>query len=182
MKIMTPTIFVGKKKKGKFSNNTRFFTEEVSIENLTKFFEGEVISHEVILSKTAALYDPLGFEAPLKVFGSFICRRALIESSGDPLREVNSDTRQLFMQYLYQVKMLDTLVFKRNKRGMERAKDDMLILFTDAGYHGSMMIMYFGHVFEEGLKIEFAFSIGNLNNESGNIPRNELDIMERGTK
>ena len=26
------------------------------------------------------------------------------------------------------------------------------------------------------------FSIGNLNNESGNIPRNELDIMERGTK
>ena len=26
------------------------------------------------------------------------------------------------------------------------------------------------------------FSIGNLNNESSNIPRNELDIMERGTK
>ena len=30
--------------------------------------------------------------------------------------------------------------------------------------------------------MEFVFSIGNLNNESGNIPRNELDIMERGTK
>ena len=79
----------------------RFFKEEVSIENLTKFFEGEVISHETILFKTAALYDPLGFAAPIKVFGSFICRKALIESSGDPLEEVNSDTHQLFMQYMF---------------------------------------------------------------------------------
>ena len=110
---MTPKIFIGKKKKGKYSDDTRFFTGEVSVKNLIKFFEGEVISHEVILSKTAALYDPLGFAAPLKVFGSFICRRALIESSGDPLREVGSDTRQLFMQYLYQVKKLDTLLFKQ---------------------------------------------------------------------
>jgi len=78
----------------------------------------------------------------VKVFGSFICRKALIESLGDPLKEVNSDT----MQYLFQVKMSDTLVSKRNKHRMERAKDDMLILFTDAGYHGSMMILYHGHV------------------------------------
>ena len=34
----------------------------------------------------------------------------------------------------------------------------------------------------EELKLEFVFSIGNLNNEGGNIPRNELDILERGTK
>ena len=129
----------------------RFFKEEVSIENLTKFFEGEVISHETILFKTAALYDPLGFAAPIKVFGSFICRKALIESSGDPLEEVNSDARQLFMQYMFRVKMLDNLVFQRNKHRMERSKDDMLILFTDAGYHASMMILYLWHMAEDGL-------------------------------
>ena len=45
-----------------------------------------------------------------------------------------------------------------------------------------MMILYLGKKEGENLKLEFVFSIGNLNNESGNIPRNELDIMERGTK
>ena len=57
-----------------------------------------------------------------------------------------------------------------------------MILCTDAGYHASMMILYLGKKEGDNLKLEFVFSIGNLNNESGNIPRNELDIMERGTK
>ena len=81
------------------------------------------------------------------------------------------------MQYIYQVKKLDTLVFKRNKYDMARSKDDILILMTDAGYEGSMMILYLGHQTEEGMKLEFVFSIGNLNNTSANIPRHELDIM-----
>ena len=85
MKIMTPKLFIGKKKKGQYSDNTKFFSGEVSVNNITKFFEGEVISQEVILSKTATLYDPLGFAAPLKVYRAYICRRALIESMGDPL-------------------------------------------------------------------------------------------------
>ena len=141
-----------------------------------------MINHEIILSKTSALYDPLGFAAPLKVYGAYICRRALIESTGDPLREVSHDTRQLFVQYIYQVKKLDTLLFKRNKYNRARAKDDILILMTDAGYEGRMMILYLGHQTEEGMKLEFVFSIGNLNNTSANIPRHELDIMERGAK
>ena len=57
-----------------------------------------------------------------------------------------------------------------------------MILCTDAGYHASMMILYLDKKERENLTLEFVFSIGNLNNESGNIPRNELDIMERGTK
>ena len=38
--------------------------------------------------------------------------------------------------------MLDTLVFKRKKYDMARAKDDILILMTDAGFEGSMLILY----------------------------------------
>ena len=45
-----------------------------------------------------------------------------------------------------------------------------------------MMILYIGKKEGDNLKLEFVFSIGNLNNESGNIQRNELDIMERCTK
>ena len=42
---------------------------------------------KLVLNETyAALYDPIGFAAPLKVYGSYICRRALIESAGDPLK------------------------------------------------------------------------------------------------
>ena len=87
MKIMVPKIFHGEKKKGKFTKETIFFKNEVTLENIKKFYKGIKITHETILSKTASLYDPLGFAAPLKVYGSYICRRALIESAGDPWKE-----------------------------------------------------------------------------------------------
>ena len=181
LKIMTPKLFIGNKKKGRFTKDTKFFDGEATLENIMKFFQREVITRATILSKTAALYDPIGFAAPIKVYGSYICRRALIESAGDPLKEVSDETRRLFIQYTYKVKMLDTLTFSRNMHKLGRSKDDVLILCTDAGYHASMMILYIGKKDGDNLKLEFVFSIGNLNNENGNIPRNKLDIMERGT-
>ena len=45
-----------------------------------------------------------------------------------------------------------------------------------------MMVFYIGKESEVGLELDFVFSIGNLNNESGIIPRNELDVIERGTR
>ena len=99
MKIMTPKIFHGEKKKGRFTKETVFYKDEVTLENIKKFYENKKITHETVLSKTASLYDPLGFAAPLKVYGSYICRKALIESAGDPLKEVEEHTRRLFLQY-----------------------------------------------------------------------------------
>ena len=128
------------------------------------------------------MYDPLGFAAPLKVYGSYICRKALIESAGDPLKEVEEDTRRLFLQYTYQVKMLDEITFARNKSMLERSEEDMLIMCTDAGVSASMMVFYIGKKAGDELKLDFVFSIGNLNNENGVIPRNELDVIERGTR
>ena len=74
------------------------------------------------------MYDPLGFAAPLKVYGSYICRRALIDSAGDPLKEVGEETRKLFLQYTYQVKMLETLTFARNKSMLSRSAEDVMTL------------------------------------------------------
>ena len=65
---------------------------------------------------------------------------------------------------------------------LKRSDSDLLIMCTDAGHNASMMIFYLGKEAEEGLKLDFVFSIGNLNNEDGVIPRNELEIIERGTK
>merc|ERR1711978_305055 len=45
-----------------------------------------------------------------------------------------------------------------------------------------MMIFYIGKEANDGLVLDFVFSIGNLNNEDGIIPRNELDIIDKGTK
>ena len=149
---------------------------------MKKFYEGKKITHEVILSKTASLYDPLGFAAPLKVYGSYICRRALIDSAGDPLKEVGETTRELFIQYTYQVKMLETLSFARNKSGLSRTDGDTLVMCTDAGVSASMMIFYIGKSTKHGLELDFVFSIGHLNNDSGVIPRNELDVIERGAR
>merc|ERR1711872_733119 len=182
MKVSTPKIFHGEKKKGRFTPDTVFFTDEVTIENINKFYEDKIITHELILSKTAALYDPIGFLAPLKVYGAYICRRALIESSGDPLKEIIGETRKLFLQYIYQVKKMEEVTFARNISAIKRSESDMLIMCTDAGHNASMMIFYLGKEAEGGLELDFVFSIGNLNNEDGIIPRNELEIIEKGTK
>ena len=96
MRILTPKIFHGEKKKGRFTRETTFFEGEVTLTNITRFYEDKKITHATILSKTASLYDPIGFAAPLKTYGSYICRRALIESAGDPLKEVGEETRRLF--------------------------------------------------------------------------------------
>ena len=97
MRIMTPKIFHGERKKGRFTKEMVFFKDEATLENIKKFYENKKITHKTILSKTASLYDPLGFAAPLKVYGSYICRKALIESAGDPLKEVEENTRKLFL-------------------------------------------------------------------------------------
>ena len=128
MKLMIPKIFHGEKKKGRFTRGTVFFKDEATLENINKFYAGKRITHETILSKTASLYDPLGFAAPLKVYGSYICRRALIESAGDPLKEVEEETRNLFLQYTYQVKMLEGLTFARNRSMLERSAEDVPIM------------------------------------------------------
>ena len=103
MKIMTPKIFHGEKKKGRFTKETVFFEDEVTLENITNFYKDKSITHGTVLSKTASFYDLLGYAAPLKVYGSYICRKALIESAGDPMKEIEGETRNLFLQYTYQI-------------------------------------------------------------------------------
>ena len=78
--------------------------------------------------------------------------------------------------------MLETLTFSRNRHMIGRSENDVLIMCTDAGFNASMMIFYLGKQVNEELKLEFVYSIGNLNDESGIIPRNELDVIERGTR
>merc|ERR1712240_930919 len=182
MRVTTPKIFHGEKKKARFTPDTVFFTDDTTLENIHNFYEDKIVTHELILSKTASLYDPIGFLAPLKFYAAYICRRALIESSGDPLKEITGETRRLFLQYIYQVKKMEEVTFARNKSSLKRSVSDMLIMCTDAGHNASMMIFYLGKEAKEGLKLDFVFSIGNLNNEDGIIPRNELEIIERGTK
>merc|ERR1711872_894846 len=182
MKVTLPKIFHGEKKKGKFTPETVFFNKEASLENITEFYEDQAITHELVLSKTAALYDPVGFLSPLKVYGAYICRRALLESDGDPLKEVTEDTRKLFLQYIYQVKKMEEVTFTRNFSNLKRSESDLLVMCTDAGHNASIMIFYLAKEVIDGLILDFVFSIGNLNNEDGIIPRNELDIIDKGTK
>ena len=65
---------------------------------------------------------------------------------------------------------------------MGRSENYVLIMCTDAGVNASMMVFYLGKKADEELKLEFVFSIGNLNNEGDIIPRNELDVIEKGTR
>ena len=71
---------------------------------------------------------------------------------------------------------------KLSKSKLSRSDDDTLVMCTDAGINASMMIFYIGKKTDNGLTLDFVFSIGHLNNDSGVIPRNELDVIERGTR
>ena len=51
MKIMTPKIFHGEKKKGRFTKDTIFFKDEITLVNIKRFYEDKRITHETILSK-----------------------------------------------------------------------------------------------------------------------------------
>merc|ERR1711873_64015 len=143
-------------KKGRFTPDTVFFEGDITMENINNFYEDKIVTHELILSMTASLYDPIGFLAPLKVYGAYICRRALIESSGDPLKEITGETRKL---YIFQVKKMEEVTFARNMSSLKRSETDTLIMCTDAGHNASMMIFYLGKEAEEGLKLDFVFSI-----------------------
>ena len=77
---------------------------------------------------------------------------------------------------------MEEVTFAQNKSSLKRSGSDILVICTDAGHNASMMIFYLGKEAEEGLELDFVFSIGNLNNEDGIIPRNELEIIEKGTK
>ena len=39
MKIMTPKIFHGEKKKGRFTKDSIFFKDEITLENIKRFYE-----------------------------------------------------------------------------------------------------------------------------------------------
>ena len=77
---------------------------------------------------------------------------------------------------------MEEVTFARNMSSLKRSESDILVMCTDAGHNASMMIFYLGKEAEEGLELDFVFSIGNLNNEDGIIPRNELEIIDKGTK
>ena len=111
MKVTVPKISIGNKSKGRFTKHTIFFKDDISLESTKNFDEGTVINLEVILSKTAGLYYPLGFVSPLKTYGSYIFRKALMDSGNNLLKVVDKSTRQDFMEYLYQAQKVGTLEF-----------------------------------------------------------------------
>ena len=78
--------------------------------------------------------------------------------------------------------MMEEVTFARNFSNLKRSESDVLVMCTDAGHNASMMIFYLAKEVNDGLELDFVFSIGNLNNEDGIIPRNELDIIDKGTK
>ena len=67
---------------------------------------------------------------------------------------------------------MEEVTFARNKSMMKRSDSDVLVMCTDAGHSASMMVFYLGKESNGGLELDFVFSIGNLNNENGVIPRN----------
>ena len=48
MKVTTPKIFHGEKKKGRFTPDTVFFEGDITIENINDFYEDKILTHELI--------------------------------------------------------------------------------------------------------------------------------------
>ena len=81
-----PTIYQGKKSKGRFKQGTRFLSESTTKDEISNFYDEFPLTLAHILSRTASLYDLSGVASPLAGYGRHITRNAMLATGGVPQR------------------------------------------------------------------------------------------------
>jgi hypothetical protein len=109
-----PTIFQGRKTKGRFRNGTKFLTGSNTKQEILDFYDGFPVTLAHILSRTASLYDLSGVASPLAGYGRYITRNALLVTGGVLHEQVNAEVKLQFVDYLHQLEQFGKIKIKRN--------------------------------------------------------------------
>ena len=182
--LKTPTIFIGKNRKGKFEEGTRFLINHETEEEVAEFYKGEPITLKHIFSRTQMLYDQGGGCAPLAGFGRWVTRQALLDTKGVFQAEVAPATKALFFNYIHQVSMYGRLKFKRNFGLARDPRQAHILAYYDAGSGGELYVIYI--IYETTTKgvwhCEFVYSSHALTPQGRNIPHAELNSGYRASR
>ena len=112
MQLAIPPIFIGEKKKGLFSKNTKFLHDNPTRQEIVEFYKDQNITLPHIVSRTAMLFDMAGFSTPLAILGNYVARLALEYIKGNQQKAVSDHIREAFLTYLYLASEFATLPFK----------------------------------------------------------------------
>ena len=142
LRLNTPIIYLGKKKKGRYEEGTIFLRNPESKQEITIFYEPFTVTLAHILSRTSSLYDQSGAIAPIAGYGRWITRLALIETKANFLRPVSPKTKDLFVDYLWQVHCFSKMDIKRNFGLAMNPDAATLLVYFDAGHEGEMYVCH----------------------------------------
>ena len=184
MSLNTPEIFTGRRRKGKFLLGVRRLGTAPTMHELHEFYAGYPITLAHILSRTSMLYDQTGGASPLAGFGHYITRLAMVDTGAVFSREVSIDTKQKFLNYLFQVGAYGKLKMARNHGRAARPDEATMLAYFDAGKDGVTVIIHLCYETEVAGEYycEFLFAVHSLSPKGRNIPHSELDGAYRASK
>ena len=119
--LSTPPIFLGDKKKGTYDKKAKVLHSNPTLEDIANMYKDVIIDLPHIVSRTAMLFDMSGMSTPLMVFGSYVSRQALLDTKGEPDKQISSKTRKLFLTYLHLVSQFGELTFPRSLTSTTRS-------------------------------------------------------------
>ena len=175
IQLAVPPIFIGEKKKGSFQGDSKFLHANPTYNEILDFYKNTPITLPHIISRTAMLFDMSGMATPLSVMGSFVSRRALIDTKGNKKSQVSDQTKKIFMTYLYLVSKFGSLTFPRNLKRADQNQKATLLTFADSSATAWIVVIYLLRLdHNKQFYTEFLYSTGGLNPIHRTIPRNEL--------
>ena len=119
------------------------------------------------------LFDMSGMATPLSVMGSFVSRRALIDTKGSKKSQVSDQTKKIFMTYLHLVSKFGSLTFPRNLKRADQNQKAALLSFADSSATAWIVVIYLLRLdHNKQFYTEFLYSTGGLNPINRTIPRN----------
>ena len=183
IQLAVPPIFLGDKKKGAFQKNAIFLHPNPSLKDISEFYKNTVITLPHIVSRTAMLFDLSGMSTPLSVLGSFVSRKALLDTKGSKTTQVSEQTKKLFFTYLHLVSKFGSLSFPRNMKRASQHEKSTLLAFADSSSTAWMVIIYLLRIdSKKQFFTEFFYSVAGLNPSGRTIPRNELNSYSKAAE
>ena len=180
IQLRTPDIYLGKKKKGTYSKNTKILHQNPTEDDIINFYKNEPINIEHIVSRISSLFDMTGQASPLCVLGHYVARLALTDTKGNKTTPISVPTRKLFIKFLFLTSKFGNIKFRRNPGIADSSKDSIILAFADSSQIAWMCVILLLRTSKDNkFYTQFVYANGGLNPPGRTIPRNELNGYAR---
>ena len=183
IQLRTTDIYLGKKKKGAYSKNTKILHQNPTEDDIINFYMDESINIEHIVSRISSLFDMTGQASPLCVLGHYVARLALTDTKGNKTTPISVPTRKLFIKFLFLTSKFGNIKFRRNPGIADSSRDSIILAFADSSQTAWMVVILLLRTsVDNKFYTQFVYANGGLNPPGRTIPRNENGSAEAKIK